>query len=87
METLTTRVFNNGNSQAIRIPAQFRLETDEVQISRNEQGELIIHSASEKRGDSLLAALRQLSEVDEAFVEALESDRSTDLPMQEREAL
>jgi hypothetical protein len=33
VETLTTRVFNNGNSQAVRIPAEFRLDTDRVSIS------------------------------------------------------
>ena len=43
METLTTRVFNNGNSQAVRIPAEFRLDTDRVSISRNESGDLVIH--------------------------------------------
>lgn len=43
MATLTTRVFNNGNSQAVRIPAEFRLDTDRVLISRNEQGDLILH--------------------------------------------
>jgi antitoxin VapB len=26
MNALTTRVFNNGNSQAVRIPAEFRLD-------------------------------------------------------------
>ena len=27
MSAITTRVFNNGNSQAVRIPAEFRLDT------------------------------------------------------------
>jgi antitoxin VapB len=29
-----TRVFRSGNSQAVRLPKDFRLEADEVQISR-----------------------------------------------------
>ena len=40
MGTLTSRVFNNGNSQAVRIPAEFRLDTDRVSITRNEAGDL-----------------------------------------------
>ena len=36
METLPSRVFNNGNSQAVRIPAEFRLDTDRVSITRND---------------------------------------------------
>jgi antitoxin VapB len=32
MTTQTTRVFMNGNSQAVRIPAEFRLDTDRVEI-------------------------------------------------------
>ena len=50
MGTLTTRVFNNGNSQAVRIPAEFRLDTDRVRISRNEAGDLVIHPLRVPRG-------------------------------------
>lgn len=87
MDTLTTRVFNNGNSQAVRIPAEFRLDTDRVRISRNEQGDLIIHAVRAERGAALLQALRALGEVDDAFVAALEAEREAPLPMQEREVL
>lgn len=87
MKVLTTRVFNNGNSQAVRIPAEFRLDTDRVAISRNEQGDLIIHPLRAPRGAALMQALNELREVDEAFIAALEAEQSTPLPMQEREAL
>ena len=30
----TTRIFTNGNSQAIRIPKEYRFEDDEVIISK-----------------------------------------------------
>jgi antitoxin VapB len=30
----TARVFKSGNSQAVRLPKQFRLKTDEVEIFR-----------------------------------------------------
>jgi len=29
-----TRVFNNGNSQAVRIPAEYRIHADEVIIQK-----------------------------------------------------
>lgn len=87
METLTTRVFNNGNSQAVRIPAEFRLDTDRVSISRNEWGDLVIHPLQAERGAALLGALRGVAEADVAFVAALEADRVSPQPMQEREAL
>jgi virulence-associated protein VagC len=34
MDALLSRVFMNGNSQAVRIPSEFRLATDRLQISR-----------------------------------------------------
>lgn len=38
-----TRVFRNGRSQAVRIPADYRLSTDEVYVRRDEQsGDLIL---------------------------------------------
>ncbi|MCU0963453.1 MAG: antitoxin [Methylibium sp.] len=87
METLTTRVFNNGNSQAVRIPAEFRLDTDRVSISRNESGDLVIHPLRAERGAALLDALRAVGEADVAFITALEAEQVGPQPIQEREAL
>ena len=87
METLTTRVFNNGNSQAVRIPAEFRLDTDCVRISRTESGDLVIHPLRAERGTALLDALRAVAEADGAFIAALEAERAVPQPLQERETL
>ena len=87
MKTLTTKVFNNGNSQAVRIPAEFRLDTDRVSISRNESGDLVIHPLRAERGAALLDALRAVGEVDPCFIAALETERASPQPIQEREAL
>jgi antitoxin VapB len=87
MEILTTRVFNNGNSQAVRIPAQFRLDTDRVRISRNASGDLVIHPLRAERGAALLDALRAVGEADLAFISTLESEQAGPQPLQEREAL
>lgn len=87
MTTLTTRVFNNGNSQAVRIPAEFRLDADRVSITRNEAGDLLIRPLRTQRGTALMQALQALGEVDDAFIAALEAARESPLPMQERETL
>lgn len=82
MRALTTRVFNNGNSQAVRIPLAFQLSAQQVEISRAENGDLIIHSIQQKRGDMLLEALCKF---DDAFVSKLELN--VQQPMQDRTPL
>lgn len=87
MQTLTTRVFSNGNSQAVRIPAEFRLHTDRVRISRSEQGDLILHPLHPQRGTALMEALRAIQEVDASFIAALEEAEAARPSLQDREAL
>ncbi|GAB1392585.1 antitoxin [Rhodocyclaceae bacterium] len=84
MTTLATRVFMNGNSQAVRIPQEFRLTTKQVEITRTEQGDLLIHPVPVDRGAALLEALATF---DEDFACLLEEDRMNQLPVQEREPL
>ena len=36
IETRTAKLFKNGASQAVRLPAEFRFEGDEVFVSRDE---------------------------------------------------
>ncbi len=54
----TARVFKSGNSQAVRLPKQFRLKTREVEISRR-GGEIVLRerSGSMVRAFDLLAGL------------------------------
>ena len=41
--TFTAKLFKNGASQAVRLPAQFRFQGDEVYISRDEDsGDVIL---------------------------------------------
>lgn len=84
MAILTSRIFMNGNSQAVRIPREFRLDSPQVEITRTESGDLVIHPLPANRGAALLDAL---SGFDADFVAALEAGRDEPLPMQEREAL
>ena len=84
MSTLTTRIFKNGNSQAVRIPQEFRLDVAQVEISRNANGDLVIHPLPIDRGAALLAALNGF---DEDFVSQLEQNSQQQPAMQDREAL
>lgn len=84
MTTLRSRVFNNGNSQAVRIPREFRLDAQQVEITRTEQGDLLVRPLPRRRGQALLEALAGF---DADFVDALESARRESAPMQERDAL
>ena len=82
----TTRVFKNGNSQAVRIPAAYRLDTDYVSIVRNEQGDLVLHPlpSNKDRGAALLDAL---NDFDEEFIAAMETARREQPPAQDRDDL
>jgi len=84
MDVLSSRVFMNGNSQAVRIPAEFRLSTDRVQITRSPSGDLIIHPCPLQRGQALLETLAGF---DSSFTSSLEEQRSNQLPVQERDSL
>ena len=74
----------NGNSQAVRIPQEFRFDTSRVEISRNADGDLVLHPIPADRGAALLSALNGF---DDGFVSALENGRCEPLPMQDREPL
>lgn len=84
MPATLSRVFMNGNSQAVRIPQEFRLATSRVEIFRNADGDLVLHPVHADRGIALLNALRGF---DDEFVALLEAGRREQLPMQERESL
>ena len=83
MSSVISRVFMNGNSQAVRIPQEFRLDTSRVEIRRNEHGDLVIHAVAVDRAHAVLEAL---SGFDDEFVALLEEDRAGQPEAQDREA-
>lgn len=84
MPSTLSRVFMNGNSQAVRIPQEFRLETSRVEIFRNADGDLVLHPVHADRGAALLDALTAF---DDEFVALLEAGQREQPPMQDRESL
>ena len=88
MSVVISRVFMNGNSQAVRIPQEFRLDASRVQISRNDQGDLVIRALAVDRGTALLKALHAFDDaLAEDFAQRLAEDRLEPAPPQEREAV
>ena len=74
------KVFRNGRSQAVRIPAEFRFSGDQVFIERNEQtGAITLSEVPLRR--SLTDIFREFDEAGGAEFE-LERDTS---PMPDRE--
>jgi len=84
MSTALSRVFMNGNSQAVRIPQEFRLDTSRVEIFRNADGDLVLHPLPADRGAALLDALKGF---DAEFVDLLVAGQRNQLPMQDRDPL
>jgi antitoxin VapB len=61
MPNKTARIFNNGGSQAVRLPAEFRFEGDEVFVRRDERsGDVIL---SKKAGWGTWTEYLQLRDV------------------------
>ncbi len=81
MKLIVRRVFRTGNSQAVRIPKEFRLDTNRVEIYRNADGDLVLHPVAADRGATLLQALQAF---DPSFADLLIADRQDALPMQDR---
>ncbi|TDR85197.1 antitoxin [Enterovirga rhinocerotis] len=73
----TGKVFMSGNSQAVRLPKEFRVDADEVELSRD--GEKIVMTPKTKPyGQRLIEALDELSDLIEL---------PPDLPQQHRDGL
>ena len=56
----TARLFRNGQSQAVRLPKEFRFERDYVYIKK--QGDVVILLPAGNSWDSLIASLPKFSE-------------------------
>ena len=87
MPPVQGRVFMNGNSQAVRVPRELRLDTDRVEISRTASGDLVIRPVPNDRGAAVLEALNGFDDALGAeFVAELERGRAEVDPLQERDA-
>ena len=74
------RVFMTGNSQAVRLPQEFRFKTDKVAV-RREGNDLILSPPYKDWADYFTRA----PHVGEDFVAAMEEMRRNPQPLEERE--
>lgn len=74
----TAKVFTNGGSQAVRLPKDFRFDTDEVDVNRI--GKIVILVPKENRWAGLLQSL-------DMFTDDFMKDGRGDLKTEEREVL
>ena len=75
---MTAKVFENGRSQAIRLPKECRFSSDEVMV--NKIGDIVILLPKKSKWDSFMKAIDMFSE------DFMEDGRAEDV-MQERESL
>jgi antitoxin VapB len=75
---IKAKVFKSGNSQAVRLPKEFRFDVKEVEIFR--RGNEVILQKPKRRLSQALAILR-------ALPDDFMADGREDLPPQEREPL
>lgn len=54
----TARIFNNGNSQAVRLPKEFRFDEDEVVIKKI--GDMVILLPKKYKAETLSAMLMEI---------------------------
>jgi antitoxin VapB len=78
MPAQTARIFRNGRNQALRIPVELSLDTDEVTIEK--QGEALIVRPVPRRGWDCFFS-------DPTLVLPSDFDPGDDLPPQERQPL
>ena len=78
--TTTAKVFRSGNSQAVRLPKDFRFASSEVEIFRR-GNEVVLR---EKRRN-LAEVFDRLGELPDDMIETIE--HMDDLPPEEREGL
>ena len=74
----TAKLFQNGNSQAVRLPKAFRIPGNEVKIFKN--GHQVILEPIETNWNSLFESLNE-------FPEDFMEDGRNQPPMQKRELL
>lgn len=75
---MTAKIFENGRSQAVRLPKEYRFSSDEVLV--NKIGDMVVLIPKESKWDSFMKA------IDMFTVDYMEDGRAVQT-LQEREPL
>ncbi len=73
-QTSKAKVFMSGRSQAVRIPAEYRLTTDEVYIRRDPQNGDLILSEAPGGWEEVFAVLDQAGFPDDFMADRAQGD-------------
>lgn len=83
-QTRTAKLFRNGASQAVRLPAEFRFDGDEVYATRDEQtGDVVLSRHPGAHSWSEFFAMMRAIEVPDDFM----NERPMNAPPPERDPL
>ena len=81
MKSRVAKLFSNGGSQAVRLPADFRFEGDEVFIRRDPlTGDVILSSKPEGHDWSKFFAVRDAEAVEPGFLDERPGNEPLELP-------
>jgi virulence-associated protein VagC len=82
IESVVTRVFMNGGSQAIRIPAAMRVETEQVRISIDVDSGIISIEPLDKEQmkAAFIAQVKSLTKEERDEIKAMEFKRDVSIP-------
>ena len=84
LQTRTAKLFRNGASQAVRLPAEFRFEGNEVYATRDEKtGDVVLSRRPGARSWSEFFALIRTIDIPDDFM----ADRPMNAPPNERDLL
>lgn len=78
----TAKIFLNGQSQAVRLPKEYRFSGDEVGITR--LGELVVLYPKDKKDDLFFSSLGNFTD---DFFDSIASARAENVPDTPRESL
>ena len=68
---MTAKIFENGRSQAVRLPKEYRFDTDEVAV--NKIGQIVLLMPKQSKWESLMQAVDMFSD---DFMENGRADRA-----------
>jgi antitoxin VapB len=80
-ETRTAKLFKNGSSQAVRLPAEYRFDGDEVYVTRDETtGDVVLSNRPGAKVWGDFFGMMHAIDVPDEFM----ADRPMNLPPRER---
>mgnify|MGYP000873199139 CR=1 FL=1 len=84
-EKRKAKLFRNGGSQAVRLPAEFRFEGDEVYISRDDAtGDVILSERPRRDTWRAFIAWRDALEISSDVADEYMAERSMNRPVSRR---